>query len=209
MAEFPYTQAPKNIKKLFDQIQSVGVPTKVNTRWIESIGLKTKSDRALPGVLKFLGFVDGSGTPTQLWTDYRDKTKSRVVVAQAMRASYTSLFAMYPDAQNKDDTALNNFFTSNTSVAAVMVTAIVNTFKELKGLADFTSIVPQEIEEEVEEVSAQKEKPKSKPPGLPASSGIALTVNIQLQIPATDDADIYDKFFESLYKHVISKGDGK
>lgn len=206
MAEFPYTQSPGNIKKLFDQIQSVGIPQKVNIKWIESIGLKSKSDRALPGLLKFINFIDSTGVPTQTWSDYRDKTKSALVMAQSMRAAYSSLFSMYPDAYRKDDEALNNFFTSNTSVAAVMVKFMVSTFKSLKELADFESEVPENIEEDVANVAAEKERAKDrKKSPIVSGSGLAVTVNIQLQIPATDDASVYDKFFESLYKHVLSK----
>lgn len=208
MAEFTYTQSPANIKKLFEQIQSVGVPTKVAQKWLESIGLKTKPDRALVGVLKFINFIDNSGSTTQTWSDYRDKTKSAIVLAQSMRAAYSSLFSMYPDAHRKDDEALHNFFTSNSSLSAVMVKAVVNTFKSMKELADFESDVPESIEEDVAEVVAEKEKEKEKDNKKPVNSGVsglAVTVNIQLQIPATEDASVYDKFFESLYKHVLSK----
>jgi len=204
MAEFPYTQTVKSIRILFDQIQAVGKPTKVNQKWIESIGLKTKSDKNLPGVLKFLGFVDGAGVPTQIWMDYRDKTKSAIVLAQSMRASYSTLFAMYPEAHKKDDEALNNFFTSNTTVAAVMVTSILNTFKALRDLADFEADVPESIEDDVADAVVKKEERKK--PSIGAAGGpLAITVNIQLQVPATEDASVYDKFFESLYKHVLSK----
>jgi hypothetical protein len=210
MAEFTYTQSPANIKKLFEQIRSVGVPTKVAQKWLESIGLKTKPDRALVGVLKFINFIDSSGSPTQTWSDYRIKNKSAIVLAQSMRAAYSGLFSMYPDAHRKDDEALHNFFTSNSSLSAVMVKSVVNTFKSLKELADFESDVPESIEEDVAEVVAEKEieKEKEKDTKKPVNSGVnglAVTVNIQLQIPATDDASVYDKFFESLYKHVLSK----
>jgi hypothetical protein len=204
MAEFPYTQSPKNIKKLFEEIQNVGIPSKVNTKWIESIGLKTKSDRRLPGILKFLGFVDGLGAPTQLWKDYRDKTKSKVVLAQSMRASYTSLFAMYPDAQNKDDSALTNFFSSNTNMAAVMVGFIVNTFKGLKSLADFAAEVPDEVEVDVEEIAAKKEQAKTGA-FVPLMKSPELNVNVQIHISADATKDQIDKIFESMGKHLFKR----
>lgn len=211
MAEFPYTQSPGNIKKLFDLIQDVGKPTKVNIPFMTSIGLKSKNDRRLPDLLKFLGFIDSSGVPTPIWMEYRNKSKAPVVLAQAIRAGYSTLFGMYPDAHRRDDEVLRNFFNSNTSVGSSIVSVMVSTFKAVIALADFNADVPEDVEEEVAEVAAQNEQRKMKSnPNIGigngnGSSGLAVTVNIQLQIPATDDAAVYDKFFESLYKHVLSK----
>lgn len=206
MAEFPYTQSPGNIKKLFDSIQSVGKPDKVTTIWLESIGLKSSNDRKLVNVLKYIGFTDNSGTPTQIWMDYRDRTRSAVVLAQAIRAGYSSLFAMYPDAHRKDDEALRNFFNSRTSVAGNIVNSMLSTFKALLALADFNASVPEEIAEDVADVSAEKEQEKMQGKvKIDSGSSLAVTVNIQLQVPATDDASVYDNFFASLYKHILSK----
>lgn len=67
MADFPYTQSHGNIKKLLEQIQSVGKPAKVTVNWLVSIGLKSSNDRNLLGLLKFIGFIDNTGTPTDVW----------------------------------------------------------------------------------------------------------------------------------------------
>jgi hypothetical protein len=39
---------------------------------------------------------------------------------------------------------------------------------------------------------------------LAKEGGVTVNVNIRLELPATQDADVYDKIFESLKKHILS-----
>jgi len=36
--------------------------------------------------------------------------------------------------------------------------------------------------------------------------GVTVNVNIRLELPATQDASVYDKIFESLKKHILASG---
>src|SRR4051812_15076734 len=101
MADFPYTTTPKSIRPFFNHIQGAGVPTKVTQQYLESTGFKSTNDRKLIGVLKFLGFIDGGGTPTETWKRFRSKASGGAVLASALRSTYKSLFETYPDAWNR------------------------------------------------------------------------------------------------------------
>ncbi len=204
MADYPHTQSPGNIKKLFAQIQSVGKPDRVGQKWLEMIGLKSKNDRRLVNLLKFLGFIDDAFKPKdEVWLEYKHTGKSKAVLATQIRASYSDLFGVYPDAPRKDDEALRNFFSTKTGLAANMVGFMVNTFKNLCELADFEA---DPVEPEVQ-IGKQTKLAKDpiKTVSVMDGGGITINVNIQLQIAATEDAAVYDKFFESLYKNVIAK----
>ena len=39
---------------------------------------------------------------------------------------------------------------------------------------------------------------------LTGTTGMTVNINIQLQIPATDKAEIYDSFFAAMKKHLLS-----
>jgi len=204
MADFPYTQSPGNIKKLFNEIQSAGKPEKVQQTWLEMHGLKSKNDRRLVPLIKFLGFADDGGKPNDdIWLEYKHKEKSRALMAQQVRTAYSDLFSVYPDANRKDDEALRNYFSSKTGLASNVVGFTVSTFKSLCELAEFEFVPPDMSRKR----SPREEKGDS---GVRTRSGsdagsLTVNVNIQLQIAATDDASIYDKFFESLYKNVLAK----
>src|SRR5688572_18195737 len=78
MADFPYTTVPGKIGTLFAKIREVGVPQKVTQQWLKSVGFKSSNDASLVGVLKYIGFIDGSAVPTLKWTQYRgDNSKTR------------------------------------------------------------------------------------------------------------------------------------
>lgn len=206
MTDFPYTKSHGNIKRLFEQIQSSGKPEKATQNWLKLIGLKSSNDSRLPGLLKFIGFTDSSGIPDDdIWLAYKNKDKSSAILAQAIRTAYSDLFNIYSDAHRKDDEALRNYFSSKTGVGATTVAAMVNTFKSLVELADFNSEVPENLKDEILEKSEEKRSNKKPTNTNIEGNGLSVTVNIQLQIAATEDASIYDKFFQSLYKHVLSK----
>jgi len=73
------------------------------------------------------------------------------------------------------------------------------TFKELCGLADFEAVV-------VTEPAAKPITPTIKevaeiPTGV---RPVTININIQLQLPATEDVTIYDNLFSALKKHLFS-----
>lgn len=209
---YPYHVNTANVKKFLEHIQSAGVPPKVTFQYITSVGFKSKNDRAVLTVLKFIKFVDSSGLPTKLWQAYRVKSESPKVLAGALRTAYKTLFDTYPDANRKDNEALRNFFSSHTSVAENTVTLIVRTFKTMADMGNFDSRadVP-EVEAGVEEPALEVEEKGGGGAGVvkrrmvtPTPNGMTVNINIQLQIPATDKADVYDSFFAAMKKHLLS-----
>ena len=187
---YPYLANVASMKKFLEHIQSAGVPQKVTLQYIASVGFKSKNDRAILTVLKFIGFVDNSGVPTKLWQAYRVKSQSPKVLAGALKTAYKNLFDTYPDANRKDNEALRNFFSSHTSVAENTVALMVRTFKTMADTGNFDSPddVPEDdidIEVPVLDVGEKgggsagviKRKLVSLTP-----NGMTVNINIQLQI---------------------------
>jgi hypothetical protein len=200
MADFPYTSNTARIKTLFEKVKSSGVPDKITLKLLSAWGFKSKNDRPFLPILKFIGFVDSSGAPTELYKAFRSDKTGPAVLAQALRQSYATLFHLYPDAYQKDNEALRHFFSSNTTVGANTLEFMVRTFKTLCENANF----------EVEEVTLPPPN-ASLTPGPVArnlttqgSSGYTINVNIQLTLPATDNPTIYENLFAAMKKHILS-----
>lgn len=202
MADFPYTTNPAKIRPLLDKVKSSGKPDNVTFKTLQAWGFKSTNDRPLLAILKFVGLLDSSGTPTPLWTSYRSDKSGKSVLAQAIRTSYSDLFKLYPDANRKDNEALRHYFSTNTSVGSDTLNFIVATFRRLCDLADFEA-------EPVETTSAEP------PSGEPATASIrtstgktgqsfVLNLNIQLTLPATENASIYENLFAAMKKHLLS-----
>src|SRR5438034_9261591 len=135
-AEFVYITNPAKIRPFLEKLAAAGKPEKVNLKTVESLGFKSTNDRALLPILKALALVDGSGVPTPRWSVFRSKPKT--AVAAGIREHYSKLFALYPDAYQKDNEALHSFFSSHTTVSSGTLKFIISTFKTLCSFADFS-----------------------------------------------------------------------
>jgi hypothetical protein len=202
MAKYPYTLKGASLKNFIEKIPSIGTPDKFDLEFIEGLGYKSSNDRPIVPILKFLGFADSTGIPTDVWSDYRDKSRSKAIMAQRLREAYGELFRTYPDAQDKDTEALRNFFSKRVTAGERVLEATVNTFRTLCDLSDF------EATPVVEPVQATgKQRPQPYASSAFGPQGLTINLNIQLQLPATEDSTIYDKIFQSLRKHILEQGE--
>jgi len=199
MSEFPYTPLTGKIGKYFDKIQEVAVPNKVDSNWLKSVGFKSGNDTYVLRIWRFIGFIDNSGVPTDFWREYKNPKEAKKVLAKAIMQGYQELFATYPDAYKKDKETLYAFFSSKSGKAKSVINKMVTTFINLCNLADFEGVAlePSGKPEEKEGEGARKIPP------IP--QGVTLNVNIQLTLPATDDASVYDKIFKALKEHLLSR----
>lgn len=107
---FPYAQSPDKLVEFIKKIPSVGIPPKANYNFLKSLGFSSSNDRTFIPILKFIAFVDGSGSPTDLWKQAR--TDLPHAMAKGLQAGYGSLFHTYPNAHQQSNEALKNFFKS-------------------------------------------------------------------------------------------------
>lgn len=204
MANFPYTTVSGRIKPLFQKIVQVGKPNNVDKNWLKGIGFVASNDPTLLTIIEDLGFTK-SGQPTDLWQRYRDKSQSKNVMAEAVRNTYADLFGTYPDAHQRSDAELKNFFQSKSSAAGRTVDLMVTAFKNLRDLADFneqsrTSAVESQAKIDITPVVERN----GMAPSVINGSGVTVNVNIQLTVPETTDAAVYDSFFAALKKNLLS-----
>lgn len=193
MQIFPYMTNPAKIKLFLEHVQTAKRPPKVSRSYLESAGFKSKNDRPLITVMKFLGFLDSSGVPTNIWQHYRDPKRSKSVLAEAIRTGYSDLFGMYEDAFGKDDGTLQSYFSSKTDVGKSTVNYIVLTFKALCKLADFEA-VPAKV---------PVSKPIVTPPsGREVAPEVTVAPRLQLNIEIHIAADTSDDKIETIFKNM-------
>lgn len=207
MSEIPYTPLPGKIKEYFDKFQEVSTPekVKVNRKWLESLAFKSGNDQYIIKILRVIGFVDGSNTPTDLWRSYKDPTRGGAVLAQGIRTGYKELFDTYPDANRKDREALYAFFSSKTGKAKPTVDLMVSTFTNLCQIADFQAEAPTVMEKPHERIEGKPEV-RIRPEKDIISE---IHLNIQLHLPPTNDSTVYDALFKSLRKNLLSGEESK
>lgn len=205
MAKYPYIPSMRPLKKFLQAIQTMGTPKKVNTSTLRQMGFKTSNARYIPPILKFLGFIDASGVPTDDYKNFKKRKMAKSVMVNVLRKAYADLFELYPDAPQKDFVSLRDFFTGTTDAGEAAVKYTVETFKTLCSFADFKAPaiaptppptpLPTPKEPPLVQVGKKLEK----------EAGLVINLNIQLELPATQDATVYDKIFASLKKHLLTR----
>lgn len=204
-----YTTVPTSLEKLLNRIPSLGSPEKVNGAWLASIGMGGGNNQSMLRVLKALGAIGQDGAPTPVWAAIRGNDKPKV--GAAVRAMYSDLFAIYPDANQKDSEALIAFFRANTTLGERAQKNSVATFQVLCKFGDFSA---EAAAEHLEDEEAGQAEDEDEPPRAgggsrggsrstgPGSPSVALTVNIQLQLPPNAEGDVYEKLFAAMAQHL-------
>lgn len=200
-----YTYAVKmgSLKEYLEKVKNkkLGVPDKVNREYLKSIGYRSSNDWYIPRVLKSINFIDKSNAPTQAFKDFRTE-KSKQTMANAIRNTYAELFKIYPKPHKESREKLENFFAEKRpKLKKYTLGLFVDTFKTLCEFADFEA-VPVTPKAEVKETEKKLVEVAQVTTRLP--TGVTINLNIQLTLPATEDATVYDKIFKALKDNLLS-----
>jgi hypothetical protein len=200
-----YLTSTKNLGGILNSIVSAQAPDKFTTRFLESLDYKSNSDRLIIGVLKSLGFLADDGRPTQRYFDYLDQTQSDSVMAEAIREAYADLFQINKNAhQMSKSDVMNKFKTlSQGQYSESVLDKMAMTFTTLCTHADFKTSAAQKALKEDKPPTEEPLKPAE--PSLAGGKGLSisgLVYNIQLILPESRDAKVYDALFESLRRHL-------
>jgi hypothetical protein len=201
----PYLVSYKNLPALFEKINSAKIPEKFTHNFLlTTIGLKGTNDRALIPLLRNLGFLDPSGTPTPAYRLLKGE-KKKAVLADGVRRAYGPLFDADQEAHKLASDRLKSLVAQITGTDADLTGRIANTFSALTKLADFeaqTSDTQDDAKKENAATDDEVDKPaidadKAKPlKGLRTE----FHYNIQVQLPSNGTEETYLNIFNAIRK---------
>ena len=200
--KYPYITVTGKLKKFIEMIPKMGVPPKLTQPTLPTLGFKSVNDRPIVTILQFIGFLNDKNEPTQDYKDFRVQDKAKNVMASAIRRVYPELLELYPDACEKDNETLKNFFTPTTDAGEQVVDLTVATFKTLCSFADFKGVAQgtrTRTEDEEEETTKKGTKSAS------VSTGLTVNLNIQLTLPMTDNEKVYENIFKALKDNLLTR----
>jgi len=210
MSDYPYTTVPGKLTSLLKKMREVGVPTKADQKWLQSLGFKSSNDRTMIGILKYIGFMDESGVPTSRWREYRGANHKQVL-ANAVREGYSGLFDVYPDAHDRSTQDIEHVVSTSSSAGKQAVTKTVKTFQALCAEADFSALGGTSTAFSQEETpndnsngneSQFDSSAKRTPDNSGGTSAPSLHVDIQVHISPEATAEQIDQIFASMSKHL-------
>lgn len=206
----PYVNAYKLISELLNKIKTASVPPKFTYDFLRDVlGLKSSSYRAMIPLLKRLNFLDGSSVPTERYKSYRDITKSKQIMAEAVRESYDTLYrtAEYAHKLEKKDITTKLKTVLGVGDDDTNVPNVVGTFMELVKNSDFdsksTKAYKEESADEADKMKIDPENKHIKGLGLAKQLGISYTINLNL--PATTEIEVYNAIFKALRENIINE----
>lgn len=188
---------------LFKKIRDGQAPVQVTIQLLKDWGFKSTNDRGFIQLLKALGFLSSDGKPTQRYNDYRDHSKSKQVLGEAIREAYGDLFLITAEPKDSDREAIEGKFKSFHNASDNVASLMVKTFYCLLGLADL-----KENKAKTNQADVEQDKPNGRGDSRSNngfSGPASLNYNIQIHLPATKDAEVYNAIFKSLKEHLFGQ----
>jgi len=193
----------KNLPAIMEKIVQGTAPDKFTVAHLRAIGFKSSNDQAIIPLLKDLKFLSDDGSPTQRYQDYRDTSRSRQIMAQALREAYEDLFHINAKPSDADRKAIEGRFKSAHNATDIVAQRQAATFLALLKLADLDahsdkSPPAPHVEKKPDGSAAAKEKKDSPPPSFGG-----FRYNIEIHLPASKDVEVYNAIFKSLNEHLL------
>lgn len=199
-----YVLPTNRISDIFHKIRDGQAPERFTHQLLKDWGFNSTNDRAFIQLLKGLGFLTADGKPTQRYNDYRDHSRSKQVMAQALREAYGDIFLIKEHPSSADKSAIEGKFKSFHNVSDHVASLMAKTFLGLLPLADlvakqFVPTTPGEPD------TTPLETETKVTPTVLGGGAPGLHYNIQIHLPATKDVEVYNAIFKSLREHLFNE----
>jgi hypothetical protein len=199
----PYLPSNKNLTTLFEKIASAKVPSKFTHEYLQqTLGLKGSNDRPLIPLLRTLGFVDQSGTPTARYPLLKNPNTAKKSLGAAVKAAYKPLFDADEKAASLPLDKIKGLIAQVAGTDDDMTSRIASTFSALVKIADVSESEDAAGEDDVDETDKEEEskepdvRSKDRPPTLRPE----FHYNIQIHLPANASEEVYLSIFNALRK---------
>jgi hypothetical protein len=198
-----YVQPINRIPDIFNKIRDGQAPERFSNQLLKDWGFTSTNDRAFIPLLKSLGFLSSEGKPTQRYNDYRDHSRSKLVMAEALRDAYGDIFLIKEHPAQSDKDAIEGKFKSFHNASENVAGLMTKTFMGLLGLADLSKKAGNTPAAREQDKKAQVEI--QAPSQLDGHGVSGLHYNIQIHLPATKDVEVYNSIVKSLKEHLFEK----
>lgn len=204
-------QVPGQLATVFRELQQGQAPEKFSRQFLKDKGFLSSNYHALIPLFKGLGFISTDGSPTQRYRDLLDSTKTKVVIAEAIKEAYSDIFVLKNRPTKADKKIIIGKYKTQYNMSETTADRAATTFLALLELADEEVLYgPQKEKREPQRTS--EEAPEAAPHNAPdehkriapkSKVEFPLHYNIQIHLPATKDLEVYNAIFKSLKEHIF------
>jgi hypothetical protein len=203
-----YLMTTKNLEGFLNALQGAQAPERVSQKFLEDLEFTSSNDRLFIAVLKGLHFIDESGVPQQRYYEFLDQTVAKTVLADSIREAYDDLFRINKEAYKLSEIDVKNKLKTLTrgEKSDNVLGLMAKTFRGLCDYAEWQSHPKKTVEQVEPPAAAESAQKQELPHGLaqPQNAKLGgLHYNIEIHLPATRDAAVYDAIFRSLRDHLL------
>ncbi len=223
---YPYISGRNNVIKIIEQLHNK-FPPSIDIDIIKKFMIAPKAERHIINMLKFLNLIDADGNAVSesedVFLKFGDDFKTGL--SKIIEKAYHKLFSIYgEDAWLLSDEKLLTFFREEDKGAVRSAKDKVKTFKtlaeicgkiEAKETAQAKSSAPTKInkpKQDKPKINAPKSAPITTPITTPTeqahlkpSGDFALSVRIEVNLPAGGTKQNYDDIFKSIRENLINE----
>lgn len=198
----PYVNGYNQIENLLLKMKEVPIPEVFSHDFIKNkLMLRSSTYHAMVPLLKKLEFLDASSKPTTVYKEWKDSSRSQIVMAQSLKKAYSRLYEYSEFLQNLSDNEIKEKIAVALNIKAgdEKVKNIFGTFNILRNHANFDDAIAMPTVPKGQELVFTKE-----PENISKNDtklGISYTINLHL--PPSDDKAVFDAIFTSLKKHLL------
>ena len=212
MAALPYVTAPGNIEKALQGIRKAATPSRVSQDFVKTIlKIPGGSGDQMTSYLKKLGFANPDGTPSEIYTRFRNLATSGSAAAEALKVAYAPLYKRNEYMHELSDEKLRGLIIEETGHEADSSIAkfVFASIKAVKKFAEWGK-GGTEVKHEKHPPPVMTVPPDSSqaghPDGQPSKLGLNLSYTINLNLPATSDIAVFNAIFKSLKENLLRGG---
>ena|SRR3990172_1226049 len=196
----PYMVTIKNLDKILDKVQHAAVPEAFGLDFLKDLGFPSSSDRSIIKILRYLGFLDATGRPQTPYRDFVDHNKTKIVLADRLKAAFDDLYTANTKAHDMTVDALKGWFKSKTGKGDAVALKMASTFKGLADYADFSKsadIISKKVEEQ------KITPPIEKRNGQINLGEMGLVYRFEIHLPDTQNVDTFRAIFKAMREELM------
>ena len=217
MASHPYISGPGNVSQMIAYLRK-NFPATVTSETVKKFGLASNNESYVINALQFLGLIDEEGKRTTEGHDIFVLSDDEFPAAFGglVKKAYSDLFEVRgEDAWSMSKSALTSYFRTTDKTSEVIGGRQAGVFQMFRSLAGHEgardkSAPKAPAQARGSRAQAAPRQPKAKPAeadetrakvGLGSSEGrkdMALTVRIEINLPANGSKETYDNIFKSI-----------
>lgn len=197
---FSYTPSHGRLRDALNGIVRAERPDKFSGDFVETVlGVSGGSGRAIPPILKRIGFITSDGTPTELYAKFQNESARSQAALEGLRAGFGELFKRNTYAHKLSEPEVRDLLVEITGLKKdnSSLGAILGTFEAIRGFVKDDGKPAPAAEDKKPETSDRHDESSA------VRGALGLSYQINIVLPETADISVFNAIFRSLRENLL------